>query len=71
MLEFGTEERLGFKIFFCVRRAVKDDGRKVIINPTVMLGACEIDKTEKLLLPLHSSKKGHPGSNPGGHNFVD
>jgi hypothetical protein len=31
---------------FWARRIFKDDRREVIINPTVFLGACEIDKIE-------------------------
>ena len=33
----------------------KDEGSRVLISPTALLGACEIDKTEKFLLTLHSS----------------
>ena len=53
---------------FWARRIFKDDS-EVIINPTVFLGACEIDKFEKFLLPL-INKNGHRGSSSGGHSFV-
>ncbi len=35
---------------------VATDGRiRVLVNPTALIGACEIDKIAKFLLPLHSS----------------
>ena len=48
----------------------KYDGRRFLINPTALLGVCEIDKTEEFLLPL-TNNKWPPGVDPGGHSFVD
>ena len=44
-----------FKSDFWVHRVANDEESRVLINPTTLLGACEIDKFEKFLLPLHSS----------------
>jgi hypothetical protein len=41
-----------FKNDFWVQRVAKDEGSRVLIIPTALLGACEIDKIEKFLLPL-------------------
>jgi hypothetical protein len=38
------------------------------MNPTALLGACEINKIAKFLLTL-TYEKGHQGSNPGGHSI--
>ena len=35
----------------------KDEGSRVLINPTALLGACEIDKIEKFLQSLNSKKQ--------------
>jgi hypothetical protein len=47
----------------------KDEGSRVLINPTALFGGCEIGRNEKFLLTLHYKKK-PPGIVPGGHNFV-
>jgi hypothetical protein len=47
----------------------KFEGSRFFINPTELLGACEIDKIEKFLLTLINNK--WPlGIDPGGHRFV-
>lgn len=65
-----VSETLIYKNDFWVQRVAKDEESRVLVNPTALLAACEIDKTEKFLQPLYSNKKGPQGSNPGGHNFV-
>jgi len=45
-------ETLIYKNDFWVQRVDKDEGRRFLVNPTALLGACEIDKTEKFLLTL-------------------
>jgi len=44
-----------FKNDFWAHRVANDEDSRVLINPTTLLGACEINKLEKFLLPLHSS----------------
>ena len=41
---------------FWVQRVAKDEGSRFLINPTALLGACEIDKIEKFLLTLTYKK---------------
>ena len=52
-----------------MQRVVTDGRRRVLINPTALLGACEIDIFAKFLLTLINSKW-PPGVDPGGHSFV-
>ena len=58
-----------YKNDFGVQRVAKDEGRRLLINPTALLGACEIDKIEKFLLTL-TNNKWPLGIDPGGHSFV-
>ena len=48
----------------------KDEGSRVLINPTALLDACEIDKIVKFLKPL-TNNKWPLGVDPGGHRFVN
>ena len=58
-----------FKNGFWVQRVVTDGRCRVLINPTALLGACEIDIFAKFLLTLINNK--WPlGIDPGGHHFV-
>jgi len=41
-----------YKNDFWVQRVAKDERRRVLINPTALLGVCEIDKIETFLLTL-------------------
>ena len=43
-----------YKNDFWEQRVAKDEESRVLINPTALHGACEIDKTEKFLQPLIS-----------------
>ena len=42
---------------------------RVLVNPTTLLGACEIDRIAKFLLIL-TNNKWPLGIVPGGHHFV-
>jgi hypothetical protein len=46
-----------FKNGFWVQRVITDGRRRVLINPTALLGACEIDKIAKFLLTLTYKKR--------------
>jgi hypothetical protein len=54
---------------FGVQRVATDGRSRVLINPTALIGASEIDKIAKFLLPLTNSKW-PPRVDPGGHHFV-
>ena len=41
---------------FWVQRVATDGRSRVLINPTALIGACEIDKIAKFLLPLQCKK---------------
>jgi hypothetical protein len=59
-----------FKNGFWVERVATDGRCRVLINPTALLGVCEIDKIAKFLLPL-TNNKWPLGVDPGGHRFMD
>ena len=42
---------------FGVQRVATDGRSRVLINPTALIGASEIDKIAKFLLPLQCEKK--------------
>jgi hypothetical protein len=62
-------QNLIFKNDFWVQRVATDGGSRVLINPAALLGAYEIDKIAKFLLPLQCKKR-PTRINPGGHDFV-
>ncbi len=41
---------------FLVQRVATDGGSRVLINPTALIGTCEIDKNAKFLLTLTNRK---------------
>ena len=50
---------------FWVQRVAKVQGRRVLINPTALIGVCEIDKIAKFLLTLTNKKcSENPSSSP-------
>jgi hypothetical protein len=46
-----------------------DGGNRVLINPTALLGAYEIDKIAKFLLPLINNKR-PPEVDSGGLSYM-
>jgi hypothetical protein len=57
-------QNLIFKNDFWVQRVATDGGSRVLINPAALLGAYEIDKIAKFLLPLTYKKT--PFGSPSG-----
>jgi len=56
LTEMKFSQPLIYKNSFWVQRVAKDEGSRVLINPTALLGAYEIDKIEKFLQPLTYKK---------------